>query len=426
MAHLFFLVGGILGTLAATIIYLTLAANAEANHQDRMLTVPPIEPELDAFLRTLHGTVGERVIEGNTVTLLQNGDEVFPAMLAAIRESQSTVHFSTYIYWAGAIPQEFARALSDAARRGVAVRLVLDSKGTEPMPREMVLQLQGDGCQLTWFRPMRWYDWMKYSHRSHRRLLIVDGRIGFTGGIGIADEWGGHAQDPAHWRDTHVRVTGPIVAALQSGFVDTWNQSTDQLLLDAAGFPPLPPTGDIAVCPVRSTPADGVSSAQRVMAALIAGCTHTLEISNAYFIPTPAFIDALCAASDRGVVVRVLVPGPWHNKKMVRRASRHAWPKLLRHGVAIYEYQPTMMHAKTVVADGELVLVSSINFDPRSFTLNAEFGLVIVSPQLASSALRAFDDDLAQSVRVLPATAAARGIVNRVIDAIFYWARAQL
>src|SRR5450759_2440843 len=247
MTQFLFLLGGIISALVVAFVYITLAANAEANHQDRVMSVPLIGPELDAFLR---------------------------------------------------------------ARRGVMVRLVLNSEGTEPMPRELVDQMRDAGCKVTWFRRMRWFDWMKYNHRTHRRLLIVDGKIGFTGGVGIADEWTGHAQSPSHWRDTHVRLTGPIVAALQSAFTDNWNQSTEELLLDARDFPHLTPTGDVPVCAVLSTPANGASAAQRVMAALIAGSTRTLYISNAYFVPTPAFIDALCAARDRGVDVRVLVPGP--------------------------------------------------------------------------------------------------------------------
>ena len=310
MTHFFFLLGGIIGALVVALVYITLAANAVANHQDRVMSLPLIGPELDAFLRALHGAAGECVVEGNEVEVLQNGDEVFPPMLAAIRESRSTIHFSTYVYWAGAVPREFAQALADAAQRGVMVRLVLDTEGTEPMPRELVNQMREAGCQITWFRRMQWFDWMKYNQRTHRRLLIVDGKIGFTGGVGIADEWTGHAQSPSHWRDTNVRLTGPIVAALQGAFTDTWNQSTEELLLDARHFPHLTPTGDVLVCAVLSTPANGASAAQRVMAALIAGSTRTLYISNAYFVPTPSFIDALCAASDRGVDVRVLVPGP--------------------------------------------------------------------------------------------------------------------
>lgn len=426
MTQFLFLLGGIVGALVVAFVYITLAANAAAYHQDRVMTVPLIGPELAAFLRALHGAAGECVVEGNEVEVFQNGDEIFPPMLAAIRESQSTIHFSTYVYWAGAVPREFAQALCDAAQRGVIVRLVLDSEGAGAMPRQLVTQMRHAGCKVIWFGRMRWFDWMKYNHRSHRRLLIVDGKIGFTGGVGIADEWTGHAQSPSHWRDTHVRVTGPIVAAFQGAFTDTWNQSTEELLLAARDFPHLTPTGDVPVCAVVSTPANGASAAQRVMAALIAGSTRTLYISNGYFVPTRSFIEALCAANDRGVDVRVLVPGPHHDSKIVQRASRHCWPRLIGHGVGIYEYQPTMMHAKTVVADGELLLVGSINFDPRSFALNTEFGVVIVSRRHAAAAARSFEADIERSIHILPATVAARGIANLALDAFCYWARAQL
>ena len=426
MTHFLYLLGGVVGALVVAFVYITLAANAEANHQDRVVSVPLIEPELETFLRVLQGAAGDCVVEGNEVEIFRNGDEIFPPMLAAIRESRSTIHLATYIYWAGVVPREFAKALSEAAQRGVMVRLVLDSEGAEPMPRELVKQMCDAGCKVTWFRRLQWFDWMKYNHRSHRRLLIVDGAIGFTGGVGIADEWTGHAQSPSHWRDTHVRLKGPVVSALQSAFTDSWNQSTEELLLDARDFPPLPRTGDVPVCAVLSTPASGASEAQRVMAALIAGSTRTLYISNSYFVPTPSFIDALCAARDRGVDVRILVPGPYHDQKLVQRASRHGWPRLVEHGVGIYEYQPTMMHAKTLVADGELVLVGSINFDPRSFALNSEFGVVLVSRRLAADSVRSFEADCARSIRVLPATIASRGIVNSALDAICYWARAQL
>jgi len=426
MTQFLYLLGGVIGALVVAFVYITIAANAEANHQDRVVSVPLIERELDAFLRALQGAAGVCVAAGNEVEVFQNGDEIFPPMLAAIRESRSTIHFATYIYWAGTMPREFAQALSEAARRGVMVRLVLDSEGAEPMPRELVKQMSDAGCKVTWFRRLQWFDWMKYNHRSHRRLLVVDGTIGFTGGVGIADEWTGHAQSPSHWRDTHVRLKGPVVSALQSAFTDSWNQSTEELLLDARDFPPLPQTGDVPVCAVLSTPANGASEAQRVMAALIAGSTRTLYISNSYFVPTPSFIDALCGARDRGVDVRILVPGPYHDQKLVQRASRHSWPRLVEHGVGIYEYQPTMMHAKTVVADGELVLVGSINFDPRSFALNSEFGVLIVSRRLAAEMVLSFEADRERSIRVLPATIASRGMVDSVLDAICYWARAQL
>src|SRR6202521_1677268 len=261
MTQFLFLLGGIISALLVAVVYITLAANAEANHQDRVMSVPRIGPELDAFLRALHGAAGECVVAGNEVDVFQNGDEIFPPMLTAIRESQSTIHFATYIYWGGAVPREFAKALSDAAQRGVIVRLVLDSEGSEPMPHPLVHQMRDAGCKVTWFRRMRWFDWMQYNHRTHRRLLIVVGKIGFTGGGGIGDWWAGHAQSPAHWRDTNVRLRGPIVAALQSAFTDNWNQSTEELLLHPRDFPHLPPTGDVPVCAVLSTPANGASGA---------------------------------------------------------------------------------------------------------------------------------------------------------------------
>ena len=423
MTQALFLLGGIVATLFLAFAYITIAANAEANHQDRVMSVPQIGPSLEAFLRALHGAAGERVSAGNTVDLYQNGDEIFPPMLTAIRESKSTIHFSTYVYWAGDVPKVFAAALSDAARRGVVVRVVLDSEGAEPIPRELVTQMRDAGCHVALFRRMHWFDWMKYNHRTHRRLLIVDGVTGFTGGVGIADEWSGHAQSPAHWRDSHVRLTGPVVGSLQAAFTDNWNQCTDQLLLDARDYPALEPTGDIRVCAIVSTPANGASEAQRVMAACVAGATRTLLISNAYFVPTVAFVDALCAARQRGVDVRIMVPGPYHDQKIVQRASRHTWPRLLEAGVGIYEYQPTMMHAKTLVVDGELLIVGSINFDPRSFALNAEFGVVIVDRALAARAEEAFEADLTRCKQV---TTSHAGPITRGVGAVCYWARAQL
>lgn len=426
MTDILSLLGGIVAALVVAFIYIAIAANVEANHQDRVMSVPPIGTSLQAFLRALHGAAGERVSEGNTVELLQNGDEIFPPMLTAIRESTSTIHFSTYVYWAGSVPQTFAKALADAAMRGVVVRVVLDSEGTEPMPHGLVNQMRAAGCHVALFRRMRWFDWMKYNHRTHRRLLIIDGTIGFTGGVGIADEWSGHAQSPKHWRDTHVRLTGPIVASLQGAFTDNWNQCTEELLLDARDYPLLEPTGQVAVCAVVSTPANGASEAQRVMAACVAGATRTLHVSNAYFVPTPTFVDALCAASERGVDVRILVPGPYHDQKIVRCASRHTWPRLLQAGVGIHEYQPTMMHAKTLVTDGEVLLVGSINFDPRSFALNAEFGVVIVDRDLAAEVERAFSADCARSKKVEYAEFAQRGPFTRSVHALCYWTRAQL
>ena len=418
--------GGLLVAILAGFAYLTLAVNAEAAHQDRVLSVPPVATDREGFLRAVQGATGQPLSTGNEVVVMQNGDAIFPAMLESIRGARSTVHLATYIYWDGEVPRAFGAALSDAARRGVVVRIVLDSEGAELIPHELVQGMRDAGCTVTWFRRARWYDWTKYNRRSHRRVLIVDGVVAFTGGVGIADEWSGNAQGPKHWRETHARVTGPVVAALQAAFADNWNQSTRELLLAGRDYPPLASTGDTPVCAIVSTPANGASAAQRAYAACIATSTGTLHITNAYFVPTPAFVDALCAARGRGVDVKIIVPGPYHDQPIVRRASRHTWPKLLASGVEIYEYQPTMIHAKTFVVDGVLHLIGSINFDPRSFALNSECGILIVGAKFAAAAEGVFAADLARSRRIEPREVEERGFVTRSVDKIWYWCRAQL
>jgi cardiolipin synthase len=416
----------LLGAFMAFAIYLTLAVNAEANHQDHVLSVPFAGQDLDGFLRAFQGAVAQQVSQGNTAVVYQNGDAIFPPMLAAIREARSTIHLATYIYWAGDIPHEFTEALAAAAHRGITVRVVLDSEGAEFIPKHMVERMTDAGCTVAWFRRAQWFDWTKYNRRSHRRLLVVDGVTGFTGGVGIADEWSGNGDSPKHWRDTHVRLTGPVVATLQAGFADNWNQCTHELLLAGRDYPVLAETGGLPVVPILSTPANGASAAQRAYAALIATASRTLHITNAYFVPTPAFIKALCAARARGVDVQVIVPGPYHDQKIVRRASRHTWKALLAAGVEIFEFQPSMIHAKTMIVDDVMQLVGSINFDPRSFALNAEFGVVLVDAAIAADAEGVFAADRGHSRQVSHADVDGRSAINRAVDAVCYWFRAQL
>ncbi len=410
----------------AVFAYLTVIINANANRQDRVDSAPPINADPAAFMRALHGACSEPATTGNHADLLQNGDEIFPAMIAAIKASRETVHFSSYVYWAGAVPDQFAELFCETAKRGVRVRIVLDSEGADPISPAAVKRMRAAGCTVVMYGRARWYTWMRYNRRTHRRLLIVDGCIGFTGGVGIADEWSGHAQAPKNWRDTHVRLTGPVVSSLQAAFADNWNQCTDELLLNARDYPALDRNGNMETCAVVSSPANGSSAAQRTMAACIAGARHSLHITNAYFVPTPAFVSTLCEASARGVDVRVVVPGPYHDMPIVRRASWHVWPTLLAGGVHIYEYQPTMIHCKTLTVDGAVSMVGSINFDPRSFALNSECAVAIADPQVASEMERAFDADVQQCVAIDLATVNARGILARVRDGLCYWVRAQL
>jgi cardiolipin synthase len=408
------------------VVYVTASVNAEARQQDDVVSVSPILTHPKEFLRALGAVTGRQLIAGNDVRIYQNGDEIFPPMLEAIGSARDSVHFATYVYDAGEIPDRFASAFADAARRGVEVRVVLDRHGAKEIPPALVSRMKAAGCDVRWFRRAQWYDWEKYNRRTHRRLFIVDGQIGFTGGVGISDLWSGKGDAPTHWRDTHARIRGPAVGALQDAFVDTWNEATGQLPLGSRYFPSLDAAGTTPVSIVQSNPANATSAAQRTIAAMVAGARQSLFITNAYFVPTPPFVIALRAARARGVDVKVVMPGPYHNKPAVRRASRHTWGDLVRGGVELYEHQRTMVHAKVVVADACLSMVGSINFDPRSFALNAECAAVIHDDAVARRLTDAFDADLANSRRVTQEDLDARSPIDRVVDGAAYWFRGQL
>ena len=417
---------GLLVTGVFVAVYVTESVNAEARQQDDVVSVSPILHQYEDFLRALGAVTGRPFVTGNDVCIYQNGDEIFPPMLEAIASARDSVHFATYVYDAGDIPDRFASAFANAARRGVEVRVVLDRHGAKKIPPALVSRMRSAGCDVRWFRRAQWYDWEKYNRRTHRRLFVVDGRIGFTGGVGISDLWTGKGDAPTHWRDTHARIRGPAVGSLQDAFVDTWNEATGQLPLGSRYFPALHDAGKTRVSIVQSNPANATSAAQRTIAALAAGASESLLITNAYFVPTPPFVQALRAARTRGVDVKVVMPGPFHNKPTVRRASRHTWGDLVRGGVELYEHQRTMVHAKVVVADGLLSMVGSINFDPRSFALNAECAAVIADDAIARRLSDAFNVDLGNSRRITLDDVENLGAADRLKDAAAYWVRGQL
>jgi cardiolipin synthase len=420
-------IAGLLLILAvAGFVYLTAIVNAEANRDDAIVSVPSVEKDPDAFMRALAGAVSQHVLGGNEMAILQNGVEIFPALFKAMEGARHAIHFSTFIYESGNVPTRFAAALSAAARRGVEVRVILDSRGSKKIPPELVTQMCEAGCRVRWFRSAKWFTWAKYNHRNHRKLLIVDGKLAFTGGVGIADEWDGNGESPAHWRDTHVSIVGPAVAAVQAAFVDNWNEATGELPIHENVFPVQSPAGDVAICAIQSNPTSATSDARRSMAALIAGASRRLWITNAYFIPTPPFLKALCAAKARGVDVKILMPGPYIDEPAVRRASRRTWPALLRGNVELYEFQPTMIHGKIVLVDGAVTSIGSINFDPRSFALNAEFGVVALDEEIAAQLEKAYVGDLARSRRVTWDDIRRLSPRENLLDTVCYWIRAQL
>jgi cardiolipin synthase A/B len=412
--------------VASGFVYLTASVNAEANREDAVVSVPPVEKDAEAFMRALAGATAQHVLGGNEMTILQNGVEIFPALLDAMAAARDSIHFSTFIYEVGRVPKRFADALSAAARRGIEVRVVLDRSGSKRIPPALITQMRDAGCLVHWFRPVQWFTWAKYNHRTHRKLLIVDGKLAFTGGVGIADEWDGEGDSPAHWRDTHVRIVGPAVAAVQAAFVDNWNEATGELPIAEKHFPQLDPTGDVRICAIQSNPANATSAAQRSMAVLIAGSSRRLWITNAYFVPTPPFIKALCDAKARGVDAKILVPGRYHNQPAVRSASRRTWPALLRGNIELYEFEPTMIHGKIVLVDGTVTSIGSINFDPRSFALNAEFGVVALDKGITAQLEEAFLSDLRRARRVTEEDLHRLSLWQKLLDTICYWIRAQL
>jgi cardiolipin synthase len=421
-------------TIAVTLIviaaiaftYITASVNAEAGREAAIVSVPKVKSDANAFMRALGGSASADIIGGNSITLLQNGVEIFPALLEAITSARESVHFSTFIYSSGEIPIQFADAFSAAAKRGVEVRMVFDKSGSKRVSPELMSRMRKAGCNIKWFRPIQWYSWAKYNHRTHRKLLIIDGTVAFTGGVGIADEWNGNADSPTHWRDTHVKVLGPGVASIQAAFVDNWNEATGELPIDEKYFPMLKPAGGASMCGIQSNPVFGASAAQRSMAVLIAGATERLWIANAYFIPPKPFVRALRAAKARGVDVKILLPGRYHDQPAVRRASRHTWRRLLDAGIELYEYEPTMIHCKIVIVDGSITSIGSINFDPRSFALNAEFGVVALDRELAKETEDAFEADLRYSRRVTTQDLRGLPAYERLLSIFFYWIRAQL
>ncbi|MDP9362255.1 MAG: phospholipase D-like domain-containing protein [Acidobacteriota bacterium] len=414
-------------TIAAVgFTYLTASVNAAADRADAIVSAPSVEKDADAFMRAFAGAAGQPVLGGNAIDLLQNGIEIFPALFDAIARARDSIHFSTFIYESGRVPRRFADAMSTAARRGIEVRIVLDSRGSKKIPPALITQMREAGCEVRWFRAVQWYNWTKYNHRTHRKLLIVDGNLAFTGGVGIADEWEGEGDSPPHWRDTHVRITGPAVAVVQAAFVDSWNEATGELPIENKHFPELVGVGDVKICAVQSNPAHATSAAQRSMAALIAGSSRRLWITNAYFVPTPPFLKTLCEAKARGVDVKILVPGPHHDQPAVRRASRRTWPALLRGSVELYEFQPTMIHAKTVIVDGAVSSIGSINFDPRSFALNAEFGVVVHDNGIAAQMESAFVADLGHARPITDEDIRRLSHWQNLLDSVCYWVRAQL
>jgi cardiolipin synthase A/B len=404
--------------LAATV--LGLASSACARVQSHF-ALPDLAMGDPSFGPTIEAYTGTRVAGGNTVDLLLNGDQIFPAILEAIRSAHTTITYAQYFYEQGEMPQQIAEALADRCRAGIRAHVLLDGFGALLMPAAYRKTMTDAGCQVTAFRPLSPlvllspFGFGKENNRSHRRILVVDGRVGFTGGVGVSPKWLGNGRRKGYWRQTDVRIEGPAVASLQGAFVENWLEATGNVLGGAAYFPHPALRGAVTAQVVHSSPAEGSFSMYTMFLLAMSSARHSIYITNPYFLPDSRMSRALTEASKRGVRVVLLLPGEIDNK-IVRHASRAGFGELFKAGIEIYEYQAGLLHAKTMVIDGVWATIGSTNLDTRSFALNEEVNLVVYSTDVAGRLERVFADDLVYSRKINPQTWRERGVVDRVLE----------
>jgi cardiolipin synthase A/B len=379
-----------------------------------------------AFLQTMHALTGAAMSEGNSIEILRNGVQIFPSMLGAIRNAKKTINLEFYIYWDGEIGREFAETLAGRARAGIKVNVVLDSVGSAAISSDITEFMERNGISIEWYHPLRWYTLARFNHRTHRKLLIVDGEIGFSGGVGIADVWLGDADREDHWRETVIRVEGPVVTQMQFAFMDNWVKSRGELLTGLDYFPKLAPRGTCMTQVLKSSPSEGSSAVKLMFVVSIVSAQKSIYINSAYFVPDADTTRALEGAVRRGVDVRVIVPGEFTDVPIVRHAGRLFYSQLMRRGIRMFEYQPTMMHAKTMVVDGIWTSVGSSNFDDRSFRLNDEVNVNVYDESIAAQMEQMFFEDLARSEEVTPRRWLKRPWLDRLKERVAGWLRPQL
>jgi cardiolipin synthase len=374
--------------------------------------------------RTLEGVLGVPATEGNRIEVLRNGDEIFPALFNAVESAQHTVDFLTYVYWRGRVGTELAHLLAGRARAGVRVRVLLDALGSRPIDRDLVAQMERAGVQVCWFRPPGRFRPWEVNHRTHRKVLIVDEAVAFTGGVGISDNWLGDARGPDEWRDTHFRVTGPAVDGLRSAFLDNWAE-TDPVLFEVGTdrFPQQPQPGDAVVHCIRGASETGWSDVATLYRTLLQLAERDVRITTAYFVPDADLARRMCDAADRGVTVRVLLPGPHADKRFVQLASEADYELLLDHGIEIWNFQTSMLHAKCMTVDGLISNIGSANLNARSVIWDEEVNLVVLEPALARVLDTQFEEDLDRSVRIEPGRWQRRPAAQQALETVVSTAR---
>ena len=379
-----------------------------------------------AFVRTMSAQSNGATHGSNSIDTLVNGDEIFPAMLEAIAGARSTINFETYIYWSGEIGLEFAEALAEKARAGIEVRLLVDWAGSIPFDQKLIDLMTGAGVSFHRYRPIRWYTIDRVNNRTHRKLLIVDGKVGFTGGVGIADKWRGNARNTDEWRDTHYRIAGPVVASLQSAFGENWLETTGEVIQGKKFFPDPEPAGDVPAQVVLSSQPEGSRALHQLMRLAISAAESHIRIGMAYFVPDDVMLQQLLEARQRGVEIDIVVPNGNTDVPIVRHSSRYFWGELLEAGVRIHEFQPTMYHPKLLIVDRAWVCFGSANMDERSLRLNDEANLNVYHEAFADRQIEVFEDDLKRAQRISLEAWRSRPISQKLGDWFASLFRSQL
>jgi cardiolipin synthase len=380
----------------------------------------------EGFTRAAEALTQAPISRGNRSEILINGDRIFPSMLGAIASARHTVDLLTYIYWRGQMGDRFGDAICERAEAGVSCRVLLDAVGSVKMDPALIKRMKDCGARVYRFRPPKPYAIRRGNNRTHRKLLVVDGRIGFTGGIGIADLYRGHAQDQEHWRDSQFRIEGPAVSEMQAVFLDNWIETGNPLLDGPAYFPVLDSVGPELAQTVLSSPGGGTEGLHLMFLLAIASAERSIRIANAYFVPNTIAVEMLVAARRRGVNVEIIVPGPVNDAKLVERASRAKWGPLLEAGVKIYEYQPTMYHTKVTLVDDYWVSVGSTNFDNRSFRLNDEANLNVLDDGFGRAQAEVFAQDRTRAREVTLEEWRHRPVTERLEELVGRMMRHQL
>jgi cardiolipin synthase len=409
---------------AATALLVPILAGC--GHHQPVLQLPALEMGHPSFAATVAAYTGSSVVGGNRVEVLLNGNEIFPAKLRAIRSARKTINYAQYVFEEGRPADEIAQALAERCRAGVKANVLLDAVGALALPAEYRETLTSAGCRVETFRPLNPFAIDKFNYRNHRRILVVDGRIGITGGSGTSGKWGGDGKTQDHWRDTDVWVEGPVVEQLQGAFAENWLETTGVALGGREYFPaPVESKGPVSAQAVRSSPVGGSAAMYTMFLLAMASARRSVYITNPYFLPDDKMVDTLVRTARTGVRVVLLLPGAIdHN--IVKQASRSELGRLLEVGVEVHEYRAALLHAKTMVVDSRWATVGSTNLDRRSFALNDEINLVVYDETVARHLERIFEEDLTRARRITYGAWRNRSIMSRLLEFLSLPVRDQL